>query len=578
MDPERWHRIEKLYNSVVEHSPADRPSLLAQADPDIRAEVEAMLAQPAGGALLDQPAGDLLGESGVTQLGSGTLLGHYRIVAMLGQGGMGVVYRAQDTKLGREVAIKVLPDSLAQDPDRLARFNREATLLASLNHPNIGHIYGVESQALVMELVHGETLNSLMKPGPLPIETVLDYAKQIAEALEAAHEKGIIHRDLKPANIMVTPAGVVKVLDFGLAKAEELSSARDPAESPTAPVSFSRAGMVLGTAAYMSPEQARGAVVDKRTDIWAFGVVVYEMLTGKHLFAGEMTTDILSAVLTQEPEWDRVPSQAQRLLRRCLEKDPRQRLRDIGDARFLLEEAPTKATAAPRRILPWAVAAILAMIDLGPDVSLATPDNYGSSVIISPDGTRVVYKASVSGGPPKLFTRRLDQPKATELSGTEGAVGPFFSPDGKWVGFGVGNKISKVSVEGGAVIPLSEVAPFGGARWGEGGNIIVEQIGKGLVRISSDGGAPTPLTELASGELTHMDPQVLPGGQALLFVAGPFSNDIDKDNIDVVTLSDRHRKTLFHGGTSPHYLPSGHLVYASKGTLFGIPFDLAACV
>src|SRR5579864_3503760 len=253
MDPERWRNIEKLYEAVVERSPAERAALLAEADPDVRAEVQAMLAQPSGGALIDLPAADLLGESSVTQLPSGALLGHYQIVAMLGQGGMGVVYRAKDTKLGREVAIKVLPDSLAQDPDRLARFNREAKLLASLNHPNIGHIYGVESQALVMELVEGETLGSLTKSGPLPIETVLKYARQIAEALEAAHEKGIIHRDLKPANIMVTRAGVVKVLDFGLAKAEEPVAASEPAESATMTPTLS--GVILGTAAYMSPEQ-----------------------------------------------------------------------------------------------------------------------------------------------------------------------------------------------------------------------------------------------------------------------------------------------------------------------------------
>jgi serine/threonine protein kinase len=284
MDPERWRNIEKLYESVVERSPAERAALLAQADPDIRAEVEVLLAQPSGGALLDQPAENLLGESSVVQLPAEARLGHYQILAMLGRGGMGVVYRAKDTKLGREVAIKVLPDSLAQDPDRLARFNREAKVLASLNHPNIGHIYGVESQALVMELVEGETLASLIKPSPLPIETVLNYARQIAEALEAAHEKGIVHRDLKPANIMVTPAGLVKVLDFGLARTEELFAAGDPAQSPTT-LSPTRAGIILGTAAYMSPEQARGETVDKRSDIWAFGVVLYEILTGAHFRA-----------------------------------------------------------------------------------------------------------------------------------------------------------------------------------------------------------------------------------------------------------------------------------------------------
>jgi serine/threonine protein kinase len=343
MDPERWRHIEKLYESVVERSPAERAALLAEADPDVRAEVEVLLAQPSGGALLDQHAADLLGESNLTQLAAGAQLGHYQIVAMLGQGGMGVVYRARDTKLGREVAIKVLPDSLAEDPDRLARFNREAKLLASLNHPNIGHIYGVESQALVMELVEGVTLASLIRPGPLQVETALDYARQIAEALEAAHEKGIIHRDLKPPNIMVTPAGAVKVLDFGLAKAEEPVAASDPAESPTAMLSPTRSGVILGTAAYMSPEQARGDSVDKRTDIWAFGVVLYEMLTGGRAFPGETVTDVLAGILRGEPDWSGLPRATplgiRKLLRRCLERERKQRLQAIGDARIEIEAA-----------------------------------------------------------------------------------------------------------------------------------------------------------------------------------------------------------------------------------------------
>ena len=348
MDRERFRHIEELYNSAVERSPAERVALLAQADPDIREQVEVLLAQSSDSALLDQPIDDLLGESTLTQLPTGAWLGHFQIEAMLGRGGMGIVYRAKDTKLGRDVAIKVLPDSFAHDHDRLARFNREARVLASLNHPNIGHIYGIESQALVMELVEGETLGSLIKRGPLPIETALSHARQIAEALEAAHEKGIIHRDLKPANIMVTPAGLVKVLDFGLAKAEALPAAGDPAESPTAMLTSTRAGVILGTAAYMSPEQARGAKVDKRSDIWAFGVVLYEMLTGQRLFKGATTTEIIQEVLTKEPQWDRVPAKVRRLLRSCLEKDPRRRLRDIGDVwRQLEETAQGVSTALP---------------------------------------------------------------------------------------------------------------------------------------------------------------------------------------------------------------------------------------
>jgi serine/threonine protein kinase/Tol biopolymer transport system component len=534
---------------------------------------------------------------------SARTISHYRVFEKLGSGGMGEVYRARDTKLGRDVALKVLPEEIAHDADRMARFEREAQILASLNHPNVAAIYGLEEssgiRALAMELVEGPTLAERIARGAIPLEEALEISQQIADALQAAHEKGIVHRDLKPANVKVTPQGLVKVLDFGLATVVRgAGHVDDPEDSAALASTLSRTGVMLGTAAYMSPEQARGQAVDKRADIWAFGVVLYEMLTGKRLFAGETITDTLSAVLTKEPEWGRVPAHAQRLLRYCLEKDPNQRLRDIGDAQFLLEGAPVESVTAPRGILPWAVAAILALIavaalwapwrktrpveqplvrldvGLGSDVSLAAPDNYGSSVIISPDGTRLVYKGSVSGGPPKLFSRRLDQAKAIELPGTEGALGPFFSPDGQWVGFGIGNKVCKVSVEGGAVIPLSEVVPFGGARWGEGGNIIVEQIAKGLVRISSDGSAPTPVTELASGELTHLDPQILPGGKAVLFVAVPLSNDIDKDSIEIVTLADRRRKTLFHGGTSPRYLPSGHVVYATRGTLYAIPFNL----
>src|SRR5271170_2756089 len=285
----------------------------------------------------------------------GETIGSYRITAKLGAGGMGEVYRAHDTKLDRDVAIKVLPPSFAQDPERLARFEREAKVLASLNHPNIAQIYGIEDRALVMELVDGATLQ-----GPLPLETAQDYARQIADALEAAHEKNIIHRDLKPANIMITPDGVVKVLDFGLAAVAQSSDPSNPANSPTLTISPTRAGMILGTAAYMSPEQARGKAVDKRADIWAFGVVLLEMLTGKPLFEGETVSDTLAQVLTKEPDFNRVPVKVRRLLRSCLEKDPKKRLRDIGDAWDLLEEPA--ATAPSRSRLGWTVAAVLAIV------------------------------------------------------------------------------------------------------------------------------------------------------------------------------------------------------------------------
>src|SRR5580698_6985975 len=284
-------------------------------------------------------------------LTTGTRLGPYEILAPIGAGGMGEVYKARDTKLDRDVAIKVLPPDFAQDPERLARFEREAKMLASLNHPNIAQIYGIEDRALVMELVAGETLQ-----GPLPLDTALNYARQIADALEAAHDKGIIHRDLKPANIMVTPAGVVKVLDFGLAAVSQSSDPSNPANSPTLTISPTRAGMILGTAAYMSPEQARGKVVDKRADIWAFGVVLFEMLTGKRLFEGETVSDTLAQVLTKEPNWEQVPAKVRRLLEACLQKDPKQRLQAIGDWRLLLDVQQVQVAAASRSHLRWIAA------------------------------------------------------------------------------------------------------------------------------------------------------------------------------------------------------------------------------
>jgi serine/threonine protein kinase len=352
-------------------------------------------------------------------LAAGTRLGPYEILAPIGAGGMGEVYRARDTKLDRDVAIKVLPPDFAQDPERLARFEREAKVLASLNHPNIAQIYGIEDRALVMELVDGAIVQ-----GPLPLETALNYARQIADALEAAHEKGIIHRDLKPANIMITPTGVVKVLDFGLAAIPNRDrEGADVNNSPTLTISPTRAGMILGTAGYMSPEQARGKPVDKRADIWAFGVVLFEMLTGKPLFEGETVSDTLAQVLTKEPDWEQVPAKVRRMLEACLQRDLKQRLQAIGDWRLLLTDVQQPQAIAPSRSrLGWITATVLSAalaaiagfgwwralppveqpqarldVDLGQDIALAM-SNGSSNVIISPDGTRLVYKAVVIHG------------------------------------------------------------------------------------------------------------------------------------------------------------------------------------
>jgi hypothetical protein len=538
-------------------------------------------------------------------LSVGTKLGPYEILAPLGAGGMGEVYRARDTRLKRDVALKVLPDAFARDPERMARFQREAELLASLNHPNIAHIYGVEDRALVMELVEGPTL-----PAGLPPATALNYARQIADALEYAHEHGVIHRDLKPANIKVTPEGTVKLLDFGLAKAIEdpVASSADPSLSPTLTLGATRVGMIMGTAAYMSPEQASGKVADRRADIWSFGTVLYEMLSGKRAFEGESTSDTLASVLKVDPNWSALPKNApaaiSKLIRRCLTKDRKQRLQAIGEARIVLENPGTQELAvgtAPSqsrlRNAGWIAAALLAAIagglgwiawratrpierplarlevDLGADVALPVGSEVARDVILSPDGTRLVYR---SGNPVSLFTRRLDQPKATELPGTENAVNPFFSPDGQWVGFFAGNKLEKISVEGGAAVPLADVGAIAvGGSWGADGTILVGQAltGKrGLVRVSSGGGVPAPVTQFASGEVAHVEPQILPGGKAALFAAYSLP-DVDKATIEVVTLADHRRKTLVRGGTSPRYLPSGHLLYLNKATLFAIAFD-----
>jgi Tol biopolymer transport system component len=546
-------------------------------------------------------------------LNTGTKLGLYEIVSAIGAGGMGEVYQAHDTKLGRDVAIKVLPEAFAHDPQRLSRFQREAKMLASLNHPNIAAIYGLEEDAgrnyLVMELVPGETLAERVKrEGPVPVEEALGIARQIAEALEAAHEKSIIHRDLKPANVKVTPEGKVKVLDFGLAKAfagEESGS--DPSNSPTLSQAATLQGVILGTAAYMSPEQARGKAVDKRTDLWAFGCVLYELLTGKQVFNGEDITEILAAVVRAEPDWNRLPESTppgiRTLLRRCLQKDKTLRLQAAGDARIEIQEAlaapqdfgAAQTASAPRSKLPWTVAAALAIIaavvawgwwratrpieqklqplvrldvDLGPDVSLGSP--YGTDAILSPDGTRLVY---VSQG--RLFTRRLDQPNPAELAGTQGASAPFFSPDGQWVAFFAQAKLKKISVDGGAPISLCDATGPRGGSWGEDGNIIAALYGtSGLWRIPSAGGAPTLVTELQSGEITHRWPQVLPGGKAVLFTAHATGGQFDEASIEVMSLADHHRKTLQRGGTFGRYLPSGHLIYVNGGTLFAVPFDV----
>jgi len=550
-------------------------------------------------------------------ISTGTRLGAYEVLAPIGSGGMGEVYQAHDTKLGREVAIKVLPEAFAHDPDRLSRFQREAKILASLNHPNIATIYGLEqsngTSYLVMELVSGETLaDRVRREGAIPLEEALKIAVQIAEALEAAHEKGIIHRDLKPANVKVTAEGKVKVLDFGLAKAFAGDVAdNNPSQSPTLSAVATMQGVLLGTAAYMSPEQARGKTVDKRTDIWAFGCVLYEMLTGKQAFQGEDITDILAAVVRAEPDWNRLPDNTplsiRTLLRRCLQKDKTLRMQAAGDARIEIQEALTTPPTAValtaargwRKRIAWpVVAGVLALIaiafaigfvlrapkppqamrlsaEIGADASLYTA--FGPAAILSLDGTRLALVAAGSDQKQRLYVRSLDLLQATALSGTENARDPFFSPDGQWIGFFADGKLKNTSIQGGAAITLCD-APFDlGGSWGDDGTIVfTPNVDAPLSKVSSAGGTPQPLTTIdkQAGEITQRWPLVLPGSKAVLFTSNTHLLGHDDADIVVYSMASRQRKTVVHGGFHARYLPSGHVVYMHEGTLFAVPFDL----
>ncbi|MDA2930126.1 protein kinase [Acidobacteria bacterium AH-259-O06] len=561
----------------------------------------------------------------------GKTISHYRIIEKLGEGGMGEVYRAEDTTLKREVAIKVLPEQFTQDPQRLARFEREAQLLASLNHPNIAAIYSFEHadglHFLVLELVEGETLGERIRRSAIPLEAASKIALQIAEALEAAHEKGIIHRDLKPANVKITPEGTVKVLDFGLAKAlEDEVTPEDISDSPTLSQLATRTGIILGTAAYMSPEQAKGQPVDKRTDIWAFGCVVYECLVGRQVFGGETVTEILAAILKDEPDWKELPESTpgmiQFCLRRCFQKDLHHRLQHIGDARIAIDEAlkqPTTvspnevATAAqPARLklaIPSGIALMIAVI-VGVSIwSLTRPSppapraltrvvvslppnqhlevkGSSSPIVLSPDGTRLVYAAQ-GGGRTQLYLRALDQFEAIPIPGTEGANTPFFSPDGQWVGFFAAGRLQKVSVAGGAPLPICDAqsASFG-ATWGPDDSILFASTGaSGLSRISASGGTPQivtvpdsiPLVEgslrYSESEIEHRWPEILPGGKAVLFTIWT-GGTYDEARIGVLSLETGQWRTVWEGGTYPRYSPTGHLIYVRSGTLMAVPFDL----
>jgi serine/threonine-protein kinase len=535
-------------------------------------------------------------------LTAGTRLGPYEIAAQIGVGGMGEVYRAHDTKLDRPVAIKILPDVFAADPDRLARFEREAKTLAALNHPNIAQIYGLETDritALVMELVDGPTLAERIAHGALPADAALRIARQIAEALEAAHDRGIVHRDLKPANIKLRHDGTVKVLDFGLAKAMEPMSAMttglSAAPTITTPA-ITQAGVIVGTAAYMSPEQAEGRVVDKRTDVWAFGVVLYQMLTGVVPFRGDSFAGTVAAVLTTDPDWTPVPPSMRRLLAACLERDPDRRLRDVADAWRLLDD-PAPAVAAPTR--HWAVAA-LAGLALGAAMTWAIARSLASDPVSAPvtrwsitlvesgggergvalsrDGRFLAYTGRVLPVRP-IWVRALDAIDARALPGTEGGRRPFFSPDGKWLAYFSSfgrSSLMKIPLSGGAPTRLCENAAFHGGSWGEEDQIVFSGADGSLMRVSAAGG---PCETLTSSNVTdarrgnHRSPQILPGGKAVLFgIAAP--GQTDDSQIAVLDLATREHRILEQRGTAARYVSTGHLVYARSSTLFAVPFSL----
>ena len=489
----------------------------------------------------------------------GTRLGAYEITAPLGAGGMGEVYRARDSKLKREVAIKVLPADVANDRERLARFQREAEVLASLNHPHIAHVYGVEENALVMELVDGEDLSQRISRGPIPIDEALPIAKQIAEALEAAHEAGIVHRDLKPANVKIRPDGTVKVLDFGLAKSSQRSGIGDQgsgslANSPTiTSPAMTMHGVILGTAAYMAPEQAKGRAVDRRADIWAFGCVLFEMLTGARAFDGEDTTEILGAIVKSEPDWSALspsmPYPITALIKRCVQKDLRKRQQHIGDARLELDEALTRApgnVASPAigvrtGYLPWSIAAVLAtalvtaavmgwpwpqespaVFPMRVDIvtpPLSTPIQV-LNFALSPDGRRLAFLAGVQSAP--ISIRSIETGETRELPGTNGAAQLFWSPDGRSIGFVLGTKLMRLDLDAAAPVTIADVALPGGADWHTDGTILYVPTYGPVLRVSASGGTPTPLTTLADGETLHAAPRMLPDGEHYLYLAASF--------------------------------------------------------
>jgi serine/threonine-protein kinase len=640
MDPERWRQVADVYEAALDREPAARAAFLAEAcreDSDLRREVESLLEQERTPVVVDREmltvAAAVL--EGISRLQPGAALGPFRIDALLGAGGMGEVYRARDTKLNRDVALKVLPESFTADPDRVARFTREAHVLASLSHPNIAAIHGFEDSgevhALVLELVEGATLADRLARGPLVLAEALPIARQIADALAVAHEHGVVHRDLKPANVKVCDDGTVKVLDFGLAKPVQAAKSTQPeygypAHAPQSPSVMSPVspvvtadGAILGTAAYMSPEQVKGRSADRRSDVWAFGCVLYEMLAGKRAFGGEDVSDTLAVVLTGQPDWTALPAETptaiRRLLRRALEKDPRRRLSDMADARLEIEEAqehtgadgsrempPRGDTSRFQLALPWAIVAALVValiatilvrkpsrpavsavsqhlsVELGAGALLGGSVEATTQLAISPDGNMLAF-VGVRDRVNQLYLRRLDQLEAVPLAAAA-VSDPFFSPDGRWVGFFSisDRKLKKVPVTGGSAVPICDIQALypRGASWGDDDTIVFNASAAAwtqLLRVAAAGGTPEPVSTLNEGEVTHRWPQVLPGAKAVLFTAFGTLGGIDAANILAQRLPAGPSKVVLRGAHYARYLRTGHLLYAQGATLFAVPFD-----
>ncbi len=564
-------------------------------------------------------------------LNPGFKLGPYEISRPLGTGGMGEVYRARDTKLSREVALKVLPQEFAADVERMGRFEREAKVLASLNHPNIASIYGFEESggagtpacapfpacALVMELVEGATLADRIAKGPIPIDEALPIAKQICEGLEYAHERGIVHRDLKPANIKITPDGAVKILDFGLAKAMEGEAATsDPSTSPTLSHLATQAGIILGTAAYMSPEQAKGKTVDRRADIWSFGCVLFEMLTGRQVFTGETITDVLAAVVRAEPEWTQLPANTppmiRHLLRRCLQKDAKQRLRDIGDARIVLEEAVSglhlgdtgslpQPAAAPQgairwlRASPWVGMSVFAIVaaffavaylahtpkampaivsQIGPPAgqTFALGGNEAGPPVFSPDGRKLAFAAVSPDGQQQLWVRSLDSPTAQPLAGSDGATYPFWSPDGRYLGFFAHGKLNRIDAAGGPPVALCDAPNGRGGAWGPSDTILfTPDLASTVYRVPASGGTPTEVVKPSLNTGSNRWPQFLPDGNHFLFYN--HSDVPGESGAFVASLQGGQPKRLIRGASNAVFAPPGYLLFIRQGSLMVQPFD-----